>query len=88
MLDVGLRTAFDPQPSSLIPQPPAPRLRQLSVRHKAIKRSNSLYRDPPAAEDAPDEKKSFIGDGEPPGYRPQKACYPDLHNYLLVAWHN
>ncbi len=46
-------------------------------------RTNSLYRDPPSGNSAPDEKKIFICGGDAPGYQPQ-GCYPDLHNYLLV----
>ena len=46
-------------------------LRQPSVCQQAKQRSNSLYRDPPSDEDAPDEKKIFIGYVEPFGYHPK-----------------
>jgi len=73
-VNVGRWSSDRLRPSPLIPQPPAPHLRQPSVCQPAKQRSNSLYRDPPADENAPDEKKFFIGDGEPFGYHPQKGC--------------
>ena len=46
--------------------------------------TNSLYRDSPPAESAPDEENIFIRDEEPFGYHPKKGCYPDLDNHLFA----